>query len=291
MSPFRRKKKVHTEIQPDEILLDSSNPTDFDRDQFEGRIERPFSRRSYFFSGTVLAVVCILLLLRAGNLQIVHGATYAKQALENQLSQKILFADRGIITDRTGLPLAYNERVSSSDEFASRVYSDLRGLAHVVGYARPPAKDATGVYYRDAFVGVDGAEKAFDAQLAGQNGTQLTETDAHGKVISESVTQPQQVGAQVALSIDAKLNQGLYDAIAARADGSKFQGGAGVIIDVKTGEILALTSYPEFSLTAMEQGDAQALGASNADKRQPFLDRATSGLYAPGSIVKPIVAS
>ena len=291
MFPYRRRKKVHVEIQPDEILLDSSNPTDFDRDQFEGRMERPFTRRSFFFFGGMLGVVVLLLLMRAGNLQLVHGASYAAQAQANQLSQKILFADRGIITDRTGLPLAYNERSSTVDEFATRVYADVRGLAHVVGYARTPAKDASGVYYRDAFVGVDGAEKAYDTTLAGHNGMQLSETDAHGKVISESVTQAEQMGGQVTLSIDAKLNQGLYDAIATRADGSKFQGGAGVIINVKTGEIVALTSYPEFSLTALEQGDTRALQASNADKRQPFLNRATSGLYAPGSIVKPIVAA
>ena len=293
MLRFRRKKKVLTEIQPDEIFIDSSNPTDFDRDQFEGRIERPFTRRSFLFSGAVLTVLCLLLLLRAGDLQIVHGASYAKQALENQLSQKIVFADRGIITDRTGMPLAFNEQsgTSQTDDFASRVYADMRGLAHVVGYAKSPAKDATGVYYRDAFVGVNGAEKAYDASLAGHNGMQLTETDAHGKVISGSVTQPEQMGTPVVLSLDAKLNQGLYDAIASRADSSKFQGGAGVIIDIQTGEILALTSYPEFSLNAMEQGDSQALQATNADKRQPFLDRATSGLYAPGSIVKPIVAA
>ncbi len=291
MLPLRRRKKVHTEIQPDEILIDSSNSIDFDRDQFEGRMERPFNRRSFLFSGAMLTILCFLLLLRAGDLQIVHGATYMKQALQNQLSQKIVFADRGVITDRTGMPLAYNERSSTNDDFATRVYADLRGLAHIVGYAKAPAKDTTGVYYRDAFVGVDGAEKAYDQTLAGTNGMQLTETDAHGKVISESVTQAQQVGGQVTLSIDAKLTQGLYDAIAARADGSGFQGGAGVIIDVKTGEILALTSYPEVPLNALEQGDSQALQAGTMDKRQPFLDRATSGLYAPGSIVKPIVAA
>ncbi len=294
---FRRRKRVRAEIQPDEIFIDSSNVSDLNRDQFEGRIERPLNSRSFFLSGGVLLLVFSALLLRAGNLQIVHGATFAKQAQENQSSQKVLFADRGVIVDRTGLPLAYNEHqlpqdgTAIKDDFPTRMYSSLRGIAHVVGYAKAPAKDSSGVYYRSAFMGVDGAERAYNKVLAGKNGLKLTETDAHSKVVAESVTQPQETGGQVTLSIDAKLTQGLYDTIAARAQESGFQGGSGVIMDVQTGEILALTSYPEYSLTSLATGDQQAMQAINADKRQPFLNRATSGLYAPGSIVKPIVAT
>ena len=61
-------------------------------------------------------------------------------------------------------------------------------------------------------------------------------------------------------------------------------------MDVKTGELLALTSYPEYSSQALTDGDASAIAALNSDPDQPFLDRAVSGLYSPGSIVKPIVA-
>ncbi len=288
---WRRKKVLFTEIDPDDILIDSSNVAEFDRDRFEGRIEQPLTRRSFLVSSLMLLMLFLLLTTRAGILQIVRGAELAKKAETNKLSQKVLFADRGSIVDRTGLLLAYNEQSTGENEFASRVYADLRGLAHVVGYAKAPAKDSSGILYRDAFVGVDGAEHAFNAQLSGENGQQITETDAHGKVIGGSVTKPQTTGNEVKLSIDAKVTQGLYDVIAARAEESKFKGGAGVIIDVQTGEIIALTSYPEFSQNALESGDQAGLLASNADPRQPFLNRATSGLYAPGSIVKPIVAA
>jgi penicillin-binding protein 2 len=88
---------------------------------------------------------------------------------------------------------------------------------------------------------------------------------------------------------DAKVNQGLYDTIAARAQGSNFQGGSGVVMDIETGEIIALTSYPEYSMQALSDGDKTELDLLMSDKRQPFLDRAVSGLYAPGSIVKPFV--
>ncbi len=295
-SLWRKKRRIRAEVQPDEILIDASNVSEFDRDQFEGRIEQPLNRRSFVASGVVLSLIFLLLLARAGDLQIAHGQTYADKARENQSSQKILFAERGIIFDRTGMPLAYNEHVTNAgtttmQPFSKRVYADMHGLSHVVGYAKAPAKDSSGVYFREAFVGVDGAERAFERLLSGQNGVQLTETDAHGKVVAESVTQPQATGGQVTLSIDAKMTQGLYDAISSRAQESGFQGGSGVIMDVTTGEIIALTSYPEFSQNALGSGDSLALQALNASKQQPFLNRATSGLYAPGSIVKPVVAA
>ncbi|MCX6820204.1 MAG: penicillin-binding transpeptidase domain-containing protein [Candidatus Adlerbacteria bacterium] len=291
MQFFRRgrKKTLRSEIHPDEILIDSSSGAEFNRDQFEGRIEQPLSRRSFFLASGLVALLLLAYVVRAADLQLAHGAAYAEQAKNNQLTEQTIFADRGIIADRNGIPLAFNEPGSVADDFAKRTYANFAGLAHAVGYVKAPAKDSYGVYYRNAFVGIDGAEKAFNAQLAGRNGLKLSETDAKGKIISESVVQPPQAGETLTLSLDAKVTEGLYKAISARVDSSKFQGGAGVIIDVTTGEILAMTSYPEYSQNGVENGDAAVLKSLNADTRQPFLNRATDGLYAPGSIVKPVM--
>lgn len=286
-----RRKKKYADIQPDEILVDSSNLAEFDRDQFEGRIERPLSRRSLSLAGGTIALFFVALLVRAGDLQLVRGAELAETAQNNQLSQTTIFADRGIIVDRNGVPLAWNERESVADEYAARAYADIRGLAHTVGYVKEPAKDSSGFYYRDQFEGQDGVERAYSAKLAGHNGLKLTETDARGAVVAEAVVDPAQAGAKLALSIDAEVAEGLYEAIAEKARASGFQGGAGVVMDVKSGELLALVSYPEYSQTALMEGDRAAIAALNADKRQPFLNRATDGLYAPGSIVKPMVAT
>ena len=287
---LRGKGKIKTEIHPDEIFADSQNIQEFNRDQFEGRIEQPISRRAFLFFGGILVFLFVGFFARAGDLQLVHGVAYAKQAKNNQLTQHIIFADRGILVDRTDVLLAYNSRTSLTNDFASRVYADFHGLSHVIGYAQSPAKDSSDVYFRTTFTGIDGVERAFDTELGGQNGTKLSETDARGKVVSESVVQRQEAGQKIMLSIDAAVTQGLYEAIAARADSSKFQGGAGVVIDIKTGELLVLTSYPEYSQNALYSGDRAEFAAFNNDPRQPFLDRATNGLYAPGSIVKPIVA-
>lgn len=288
---IRRKSKLTTEINPDEILIDASNVAEFDRDQFEGKIERPLGRRSLVMAGVLISLLFIGYIVRASDLQIIHGEAYADQAKNNQLAQKVIFADRGIIEDRNGTPLAFNERQSVTDDFAQRVYIDMPGLGHVIGFAQSPAKDSGGTYFRDAFIGMDGAEKAFNNELAGQNGLKLTETDARGKVVSESTVQPPQSGDKLRLSIDARVTSGLYQVLANRAQQAHAVGAAGIIMDVRTGELLALTSYPEYSPNAMEQGDSAAIRSYNTSKNQPFLDRATDGLYAPGSIIKPIMAA
>ncbi len=284
-----RRRKLTREIEADEIFIDSSNPSSLDIDQFEGRIERPISRRSFILTGALVALLMVVYVGRAVDLQFLNGTAYAKQAAENQLNEKVIFADRGIIEDRRGTPLAYNTLNDVADDFAARTYASIRGLAHIIGYVKPPQKDSSGFYFRTSFEGIDGIEKVLNAALAGQNGIMLTETNAKGAVVSQASKVPPTPGAKIRLSIDATVSQGLFDAIAARATASGFQGGSGVVMDVATGEIIALTSYPEFSMQALSDGDTEELKTLMADKRQPFLDRALSGLYAPGSIVKPIV--
>lgn len=287
----RRKHKLTSEIYPDEILLDSSNVAEFDRDQFEGRIERPLGSRSLAMAGILFGLLFAGYIVRAANLQLINGSAYAERARSNQLSDDVIFADRGIIEDRTGMPLAYNKRDSVDDDFAHRAYTTLAGLAHVVGYVQPPAKDSSGVYYRDAYVGLDGAEKVYNEALAGTNGLKLSETDARGKMVSESTVKLPQAGKTLTLSIDAKVTSGLYHVLVSRAKESRATGASGVIMDVHTGEILAMTSYPEYSPTAMESGDKALIKEYNSNPNRPFLDRATEGLYAPGSIIKPVMAA
>ncbi len=286
-----RKRRIRSEIHPDEIFIDSENVSELDRDQFEGRIERPLSRRQLAIAGGVVCLAFVLLFARAGVLQVVHGQEYAEQAERNQLSEQTIFADRGAIVDRNGVPLAWNERGSVDDDFAKRVYANMRGLAHAVGYTRAPAKDSKGFYFRTSFEGLDGAEQVYDEKLRGQNGVELTETDALGDVVSQATTRAPVAGETLRLSLDANVTQGLYDVLAKNASAANFQGAAGIIMDVRTGELLALASYPEYGQNAMVEGDRALLAQYNSDERQPFLDRAVDGLYAPGSIVKPVVAA
>lgn len=285
------KRYTQVEVDPDEILIDTQNLSALDLERFEGRLERPLGRGALWSAGLALSALALLLLGRAGGLQIVAGTAYAERAAKNQLKQTVLFAERGAILDRQGRELAYNEPASIDEDFAARAYASYRGSAHVLGYVKPPAKDSAGFYYRDTFVGVDGAEQAYDGILRGQNGLTLTETDARGKVVSSSAVRFPVQGSTLRLSLDAVVGGVLYDALAGRAQSAHATGAAGVVMDVRTGELLALVSYPEYSSEALAEGNKEAISNYNADKRLPFLNRATDGLYAPGSIVKPVVAA
>lgn len=278
------------ELAPEEIFLDSSNLPLFDTAQFEGRIEKPISKLSFIFAGLIFFVIFGVYTTRLWNLQIVEGANYEERGLRNTLRQIVFFADRGIIYDRNGKKLAWNFE-NETDDFAVRRYATTTGLAHVLGYIRNPAKDSNGYYYSLAYEGVDGIEKYFNEELTGSNGIKLIEIDALGKVESENIVSPPKAGGDIHLTIDAETQSAMYNSIATLAKQVGFEGGAGALIDVRNGEVIAMTSYPEFSSELLSSGlDSEAVTKLLKDSSKPFLNRFTQGLYTPGSIVKPFVA-
>ncbi|MDO8562177.1 MAG: penicillin-binding transpeptidase domain-containing protein, partial [bacterium] len=95
----------------------------------------------------------------------------------------------------------------------------------------------------------------------------------------------------ITLSIDAEVENELYTILSKHAIANRFQGGASVIMDVQTGEILAMASFPEYDHTAFTEGDAKIVRDAFNDPRTPMLNRVVAGAYTPGSIVKPIFAS
>jgi penicillin-binding protein 2 len=288
-----RSKKVR-EISPDQILLDSSNLPNYDTSRLEGRLEKHISRRMLFSVVGAFAIISIIFIIQVGNLQIIHGKEYIERSENNTLRPVPVFAGRGLITDRNGLLLAWNaptHDATTSDSIAVRRYATSTGLSHVLGYVKYPSKDKNGFYYQEDFQGEAGAEKYFDSQLKGDHGIRLVEVDARNKVVSESVTRPPLQGKNVKLSIDSRVQNVLFENIKQVAKDVGFSGGAGVIMDVHTGEIIALTSYPEYSSQIMsDKVDSASIRAILNDTGLPFLDRAVDGLYTPGSIVKLFVA-
>lgn len=290
----RRVRGWNHEIDPDQVLLDARNLPDFDRSQFEGRLEKPISRAALIGTGAVFCALVLIFLAQAINLQIVQGDAYRKRSENNLLHPVPIFASRGAIFDRNGVPLAWNapgNATTTEDSVPARIYADVPGLAHTLGYVKYPSKDKNGFYYQNDFVGEDGVEKYYNDRLTGVNGSRLVETDARGALVSENVVRPPERGETLTLSIDSRLQSGLFDNIRKIASEYGFGGGAGVIMDVRTGEIMALTSYPEYSPQVMsDKTDSARIRQLLANKNQPFLDRAVGGLYTPGSIVKPYVA-
>lgn len=296
-NPFGRRRIYSHEIDPDEIFLDSSNLPDHDAMHFEGKVERPVSRRAIIFVGAFFFLVAVTFGSRAAQLEVAQGATFAEISRDNVLESSITFATRGIIFDRNGKELAWNDLppptsdASTTAQFAKREYINLPGLAHILGWVRYPKQDKSGVWWREEYSGMSGAELAFDKDLAGVNGSVMVESDARGRVQRENIVSPPLAGKDMHLSIDADVQSKLYEVLHQHAIDMGFVGGAAVIMDVQTGELLALTSFPEYNNQAFTDGDSDAVAAASQDKKVPLLNRAISGLYAPGSIVKPIFAA
>ena len=164
--------------------------------------------------------------------------------------------------------------------------------AHILGrisriYAEDWEQYADLGYSMDALVGSSGVEKAFESYLHGTDGSRLITTDENGKITGELFTKQPQPGNTVALTLDIDLQAVAEDALAATIEGmidkdSYQRGGAAVVTKVGTGEVLALASYPTFDLSAFNETYSELL----ADERLPMFNRATDGIYAPGSTFK-----
>lgn len=286
---FRRNRRFDPEIAPEDIFLDASNVSAFDRARFEGRIETPLPRSTFVGLLVGLTLLILVLIVRAWNLEMVRGTAFAEQSASNVLEVTHLFAPRGVITDVHGVVLA--ENIEKGDGTVIRNYP-YPSLSHVLGYVTYPKKDAKGVYYTTNETGVTGLEAEYDALLAGQNGQLLTETDALGNVRSQGSIVPAVEGGTLKLSIDAALEQAFSRAISDTAIAHHFIAGAGVILDVGTGAVRALVSYPSYDSNVMASGGpASVIASYSTNPGRPFLDHAVQGVYVPGSIVKPIVAS
>ena len=287
-----RRSSKRLEIAPDEIFLDSGNLPAFDLQQFEGRMERPISQKTVFFTGALFLLIGLFLLSQTWILQVYKGRAYRDLSVRNSLRSSVIFAPRGLIEDRNGVLLVSNIASESHPEYPSRQYTSLEGLAHLLGFVSYPKKDSSGVYFRQEYTGKSGVEGYYESLLAGQNGIRITETNVAGEIQSESIVRAPRSGMILSLSVDSRLQNKLFELIKNLAAQRGFSGGAAAIMNIENGEMLALTSFPEFDSTVMSEGeDAAAIGRFNADERQPFLDRALDGLYTPGSIVKPFIAS
>ena len=287
-------KRIKGDIALDEIFLDSKNLPNFNTQQFEGRLEKPIPKHSIFILGLFFICTAFIFMFKLGSLQIVRGEAFFKKSENNTLAKQPIFADRGLLYDRKESLLAWNTwDKDDTNRFSSptRSYITDPGFGLLLGYVSSPAKDSSGKYWQDNFIGKDGVEKSYNDRLTGENGVRITETDVSGEVQSENTVSQPKAGDNLKLSIDAGIQKQMYKSIASMASNVSFSGGAGVIMDIHTGEILALTSYPEYNPTILSLGqDKNTIDGYFSDKRKVFLNRAVSGLYTPGSIVKPFIA-
>ena len=287
----RARRAAEHGFDPDEVFLDSANLPGFERGRPEGTIEMPISSRAIAGVGLVAATVGLWFLWTLVSLQVISGESYALRAAENSLRRETTFAARGTIYDRNGAALAWDEDPREGESWSRRDYAAGPGLGSVLGYVGYPRRDARGFLYDAEVKGRAGVEAAYDSALRGVDGQRVIEETASGEVVSESLFPQPVSGSRLDLAVDVEMQRALYSTLVLAADRVGFQGGAAGLMDLKTGEVLALVSFPDYDPAVMSAGeDGPKISAWLDDPRHVFLNRATQGLYTPGSIVKPFLA-
>lgn len=159
------------------------------------------------------------------------------------------------------------------------------GLMNAEEYEIYKEKD----YAMDAYVGKEGLERAFEDDLHGTDGLRVTTISADGTVLEEYYKTMPQAGKNIELTIDIDLQKVSEDALKAhilslREDDGDAEGGAVVVQQVKTGQILACASYPTFDPATYSQKYNELLETDFA----PLYNRALQAAYPPGSTYKMV---
>ena len=178
-------------------------------------------------------------------------------------------------------------------------YLDVNA-AHVLGYVGPLTesdllKDNGNQYFRSETIGKTGLEIQYDSFLRGEPGIRTVIVDRKELVTRESQNTQPVAGDHLVTSLDVRLQaaaeKALKDAVLrGRANGYTSDSGAAVVMDIKTGRILALASYPTYDPNAWERGLTvqQASDLFSEKKSVPALNRALQGLFAPASTFKAV---
>lgn len=187
-------------------------------------------------------------------------------------------------------------------ESAIRYYPEGLVAPHIVGtigliYPEEYEELKKKGYALNDVVGKSGVEGALESFLRGKDGQRDILSDSWGEVIGASESISPVPGNTVVLTLDADLQLTAQESLeaqikflnatAAAGKGKEASAGAAVMLEVKTGKLLAAATYPSYDLSTYKQDYAKLL---NQEGPEPLLNRALMGQYAPGSIFKPCVA-
>ena len=175
--------------------------------------------------------------------------------------------------------------------------------AHILGRTAAMSPEEWEVYKEkgyamDAYVGKDGLEKAFEEALHGTDGVLRTTVDREGNIISQYYAVEPKAGANVETTLDINYQRIAEETLAnyildlrengvgSKHEGKDAEGGAVVVMDVKTGAVLASASYPTFNIATFSQDYNELI----QDKYSPIFNRALMQAYPPGSTYKMATA-
>ena len=247
-----------------------------------------------------------LLLTRLFYLTLVLGDDFQERAQENRIIKEKLVAPRGVIYDRRHQPLAENKPFyqqgneeisrekylqlkagdSSAQLFYRRYYPLANGAVHLLGYlgqadeAEIKNEKNECQYYSGDWVGQSGVEKKYDCSLRGEDGFRLLEVNIDGEVSREVGRVKPQAGKDIVLSIDKAIQLKAAELLSGKK-------GAIIVAQPQTGRLLAIVSSPSFDPNIFTfERDEQKITHLLVDDNKPFLDRAISARFPPGSIFK-----
>src|SRR3989338_10699530 len=172
---FGRKKNDH-KIYPDEIFLDSKNISGFDTSQFEGRLEKPISKKTFIYMGAFIGFFGLFFVSRIFFLQIFEGEKFTARSERNSFKKENIIPLRGAIYDNMGTVLIWNGE-------EGRTYADIPGLGHIMGYIGLPSKEdfkKKPDIPLENMVGKDGIEEKYDEILRGDLRAKLMEREYQG---------------------------------------------------------------------------------------------------------------
>ena len=150
-------------------------------------------------------------------------------------------------------------------------------------------------YNMNDIIGISGLESAYEDELRGKDGVETITRNSDGVIVNTALTTVPEPGHTVQLTIDSDFQKAVDQALASNVqmiskaygtDGARANAGAVVVLDVKTGGVLAASNYPSFDQNLYSSQYSEY----SADENMPLFNRALQGLYTPGSTYKPSVA-
>lgn len=234
--------------------------------------------------------------------RIIMGVRYSMERADYSVSAPFCFAED--VSDRTVTVLkesSFDYEGVNIVNATFREYADPSMAPHILGYTGLMSADEwsevkdSGEYQFNDKIGKAGIEKAMESSLRGTDGKIRITQNASGEVTETTVVQEAVAGNTVQLTIDRNLQKVAQNALSsaiqkinasATGSGELSTGGAVVVIEVGTGDILASANYPTYSLEDFFTDYSSLLQADN----NPLFDRALNGSYPPGSTFKPAVA-
>lgn len=251
-------------------------------------------------------IALFLLIGRLFHLTVVKGTYYKDAAENNRIKEIVIEGSRGDILDRHNKEIAFSEKnpplkKDQAPEF-KRKYSYGEALGNLIGYRQKASQEdfiSDACEYKLMFndkIGRFGIENIFECHIRPKKGKKLIEIDAMGTYLKTMSEVDPVDGKSVKLALDADLQQYIYkkiknNEIHTTIDDLSEKHLAVVALDPHTGEVIMLLSYPSFNSQDFEDEKKDAVRKYVKDINKPLFSRALQGVYPPGSVFKPIVAT